>query len=177
MAPRGLSGGVYLERRISIHERREFRMADEKGDPVFSAEMKEGRDGSLETHNYTGGGFDEKHGHIVVNEQGDELRARDTGDKKCRSTRPLGGRAALVRATNSRSLGLRLSRLWWSRGRLPAPKQCRCRSLNYSERTPRAVSEAYVRHSLLAYRGDHRVSIAPLLCPSLSRSVSPTGFM
>jgi hypothetical protein len=57
-------------------------MTDEKGEPVFQAELKEGRDGGLETHNYTGGGFDEKHGHIVANELGEVLRARDTDDKK-----------------------------------------------------------------------------------------------
>jgi hypothetical protein len=57
-------------------------VTDEKGDPVFQAEMKQGRNGSLETHNYTGGGFDEKPGHIVVYEQGKVIRARDVGDKK-----------------------------------------------------------------------------------------------
>lgn len=58
-------------------------MAEEKGSPVFEAQMREGRDGSLETHNYTGGGFDDKqHGHIVVTEQGEVDRARDVGEKR-----------------------------------------------------------------------------------------------
>jgi hypothetical protein len=59
-------------------------MADEaQGSPVFEARMQEGRDGQLETHNYTGeGGFHEPHGHIVVDEQGKVDRARDVDEKR-----------------------------------------------------------------------------------------------
>jgi hypothetical protein len=59
-------------------------MADDKSEPVFQADAKESKDGTLETPNYTGTGFDEKHGHVVVDDQGKLLRARDVDDKKMR---------------------------------------------------------------------------------------------